>query len=99
MKKKVIAGLVCLNVLLLVMVIWLNMPQAKAQGYGGGTDYLVVTARYVGSSGDEAVFVTDLAKRLTLAWRYDRVAKKFRVFPGRDLKTDFRGNAGGEETP
>lgn len=99
MKKKVIVSLVCLNALLLVMVIWLNMPQAKAQAFGGATDYLVTSGRYTGSAGDEAIFVTDLGRRLTLAWRYDRVAKKFRVFPGRDLKTDFRAGAGGEETP
>lgn len=101
MKKKVIVGLVCLNALLLAAVVWLNIPQAKAQAFGGATDYLVTTGRFVGgsSSSDEAIYVTDLGKRLTLAWRFDRNAKKFVIYRGRDLKTDFRRGGGTEEAP
>jgi hypothetical protein len=89
MKKALIIALVCINVaLVLALVFTMNQQPAKAQG-GAGADYLVISAKV--ATNIDAVFVIDVAKQRMLALEPDP-NKKYKVNPysGRKLKTDFK---------
>ena len=89
MKKTLIVTLACVNVALLgALVLGTATPTADAQVFGGGRDYLMLTAN-IGTDND-AVYIIDLATRRMLTWRYDRTNKRLAPFRGRDLTNDFR---------
>ena len=91
MKKALIVALVCINVaLVLALVFTVNQQPAKAQA-GGGADYLVITAK-VGVNTD-AVFVIDVAKQKMLGLSPDPNRKgKLATYGGRVFKNDFKLN-------
>ena len=95
MKKMLIIALVCVNVGLLLALVFgtANIPQAKAQpGRGGGTDYLMVTGEI--SSDYEAVYIIDLAQRRLRGVKFDRSRKRLVPMQGRELEGDFSNRSG-----
>lgn len=99
MKKPLIIGLVCINVLLVAALVFTaGTPRANAQVYRGGADYLMVSG-HVGTDWD-AVYILDLGGRKLLGLRYDKTRKQMMPIRGRELNNDFRRggtdkNAGG----
>ena len=82
MKEKAIILLLCVNVaLLLALMFGTGVEKANAQVAGGAANYLVVTGT-IGQNTD-AIYVLDVARQRLLAWRYDHGGKKFRLFRGR----------------
>lgn len=89
MKNLVIVMLVCVNVALLgVLMLGLAPQPAKAQVVGGGTNYVMHTAKI--SDNYDAVYVIDLRSRKMLAFRIDKTSKKLTPYTGVDLVRDFR---------
>ena len=89
MRKGLIAGLVCLNVALLVALLaGVAVPRADAQVVGAGTDYLLMTGHI--SSGYDAVWVVELKNGLLLAYKFDKGQKELVPYRGRALRADFR---------
>ena len=89
MKKFVIIGLICLNVGLLLALAssaWAATP-AQAQVVVGGKNYMVLTAKV--RSDEDAVIITDLDTRRTLAFRYDNNKKDLVPFRGIKLDREF----------
>ena len=96
MKRSLIVALICLNVALLVSLLFVaSTPPANAQVYGGGADYLMMTGQ-IGSDWD-AVYVIDLASNRMLGWRYEKAQKRLRQMRGRELKNDFRQTTGSQQ--
>jgi hypothetical protein len=86
--------MVCVNVALLTAIIWFaGAPAAQAQVIGVN-DYVVITGN-VGQH-EEVVYVTDLAKRRTLPFYYDRDRGQLLPYKGVRLLRDF---GRGEELP
>ena len=89
MKKTLIVILVCVNLaLLLGLVFSPTARKAEAQVFRGGTDYLMITG-HINRDWD-AVYVIDLARRQLLGWRFDKGRKRLLPIRGRRLKDDFR---------
>lgn len=90
MRNLLIGLLVCLNVgLLLMLLLGSGAGSADAQVIGGGTDYMVITAR-IGSNYD-AIFIIDVAQQRLACWKFDRTLKRLVVLGrGRKLTRDFR---------
>ena len=90
MKRALVVTLVCINAaLLLGLVIGVNASDAKAQGIGARTDYLIMTG-HIGRDND-AVYVVDVRRQGMVAFRFDRNKKKLIAYRGvRKLKTDYR---------
>ena len=90
MKRALVVTLVCINAaLLLGLVIGVNASDAKAQGIGARTDYLIMTG-HIGRDND-AVYVVDVRRQGMVAFRFDRTKKKLIPLRGvRKLKTDYR---------
>jgi len=91
MKRAAIVALVCINVALLLGLMWGSaVPWAKAQGRYK-TDYLMVTGRHpIGET--EALYIVDLGKERLVALRWDIDRRRLVVIGdrGRDLKNDFK---------
>ena len=92
MKRAVIVGLVCVNLALLLALMWgAAVPSAKAQAGFLKTDYMVVSGKHPGRQ-IEAIYIVDLAKERLASLYYDRANKRVTVLGRpRDLKVDFRG--------
>ena len=88
MRRIVIVALVCVNAALLAVLL-LGAGRAEAQVIGGGTDYIVITARI--AEGHEAVFIIDVAEQEMAAWKFDRKRRSLVDLGGaRQLTRDFR---------
>jgi hypothetical protein len=88
MRRIVIAALVCVNVALLAALL-LGADPAEAQVVGGGTDYMVITARI--AEGHEAVFIIDVGEQEMAAWKFDRKRRRLvGLGEARQLTRDFR---------
>lgn len=89
MKKAILVALVCINVgLVLALVFGANTPQAKAQGFGAGGNYIAATGQY--GEGQEILYVVDLDAGRMIAWHYNQTGKRLSVVGTRELKRDFR---------
>jgi hypothetical protein len=88
MKRKLVIGLVCLNLALLAALIVVNVSPAAAQVERGANDYIMVTGKI--PAGLDAVYILDLKTRRLAAWRFDPAAKKLLPYKGRLLETDFK---------
>ena len=94
MKKALIVALVCINVALLVtLVLGSHVPQARAQAFRGGANYLMATGHI--STDVDAIYILNLGGRQLGAWRMDTNIRadrppRFIPFRGRDLRSDFR---------
>lgn len=93
MKRAAIIALVCLNVVLLLALMWGSaVPRARAQGRFR-TDYLMVTARHpLGQA--EALYIIDLGKERMAVLHFDLDRRRLVAVGdrGRDLKSDFRSD-------
>jgi len=89
MKKALIVSLVCVNAgLLAALLLGAAAPPAQAQVYGGGTDYLVVSAQL--AVDWDALWVLDLSKRRLRAFGFNKQSNRLLPFGGgRDLARDF----------
>lgn len=67
LKRFLITGLVFLNLVLMVSLVILSydLPEAYAQQRGGSTKYAAVTAQYTG--GTDALFLLHVQKKVLLA--------------------------------
>lgn len=89
-KRVVILTLVCLNMALLGLLVFLNTPAASAQQTEfRSTDYLVVTGR-VGEDLD-ALYVLDLAQQKLAVIKYDKTNRQLAPLATRTLPSDFGG--------
>ena len=95
MKKAVIVALVCVNVALLLTLIWQMSPSATAQddaAYYSPTNYIMVAGQI--ESGYELVYIIDMATRGLSVIQYDlsapRDGNQLIPFAHRDLASDFR---------
>lgn len=88
MKKLLIVALMCINVaLLLALVLGSGIREVKAQGFRK-TDYIMLTGKV--GSGQDAIFVVDLARDRLAAWRYEERRKRLVPYRGREFERDFR---------
>lgn len=87
MKKLLIVGLLCINVVLLLALVGVNLSPAQAQTARGGNDYMMVTAKV--TQDLDAVWVLDMKTRKLAAWRMDRTTRRLSPYRGRNLITDF----------
>ncbi len=89
MKKALIVALVCVNLTLLMALLFgPTTPKAHGQAFRGAADYLMITGKLATVKSD-AVYVVDLAQRRLLAWKFDRTRKRLIPYQGRDLRNDF----------
>jgi hypothetical protein len=88
MKKTLIVGLVCVNIVLVAMLINYNLNKAQAQTERGANNFIMTTGLV--EPGLEGVYVIDLKTRKMGVWRFDRTAKKLVPYKGRILTTDFK---------
>ena len=86
MKRIVIILLVCLNIGLIGVLLYVS--KAEAQVFGGSQNYIVVTGN-VGRT-DQALYIIDVQREQMLAWRFDEGRRKFVIYRGRQLKDDFK---------
>ena len=87
MKRACIVVLLCLNVVLLVALVGINMNKAQGQTVRGANNYLMATGRI--EANFDAIYVLDMKTRRLAAWQFDRTAKRLRPFKGRTLAQDF----------
>ena len=89
MARIMIAALVCVNVALLATLLVGAPEPAQGQVVGGGTDYMVITARI--ADGHEAVFIIDVGEQELAAWKFDRERRRLvDLGQPRQLTRDFR---------
>ena len=91
MKRAAIVVLTCINVALLLALMWgSTVPRVNAQQPGVfGKDYIMVTGLHPGTN-TEALYILDLAQARLAALRYDPAKERLFAFGARDLKDDFR---------
>ena len=88
MKQAILIALVCLNVALLVALVFVaSAPPAKAQVVGGGADYLIMTGAV--ATNYDALYVLDLGSRQLAAWKFDKKGNVLRLIGRRSLVRDF----------
>lgn len=92
-KRMCIAALVCANLLLLtgVVLVTTTPNAAYAQDTGLNYNYLIVTAEV--TTGNDAVFLLDVRRRLLHVFYNDRGARgltELRLVGSRNLDRDFR---------
>ena len=93
MKKTVIVALVCVNVaLLLALMFGAGTPKAQAQAFRGATDYLMGTGKARGRPADVG-YIIDLGRRRLLAWEFNKTRKALVPYRGRELTNDFTGKS------
>jgi hypothetical protein len=88
MKKVMIVALVCVNIaLVLALVFSLNEPAAQAQ-LKGNADYMVVTGKV--NDTLDALYVLDLGTLKLAAFQPDPSARgKLEIYQGKAIKGDF----------
>jgi len=88
MKQVMIVALVCVNIaLVLALVFGLNEPAAQAQ-IKGNADYMVVTGKV--NDTVDAVYILDIANLKLVAFQPDPGhGMKLEVYKGRNVKGDF----------
>ncbi|MFP4107258.1 MAG: hypothetical protein ACLFVU_14390 [Phycisphaerae bacterium] len=93
MKNALIAVLVCVNVALLVGLVFGSgaVDDAKAQVVIG-QDYMLVTGKI--DQNEDAVYITDLKKKQMLAFKYDRRQEAMVPFRGVRLLREFNRQMG-----
>lgn len=91
-KNLLLAGLVCLNLILLTILCIANyrLPEAVAQGTGLAGNYMIVA----GEIQDEydALYLLDLRARSLHAFYWDKGRRQLVYSDWRDLERDFRNN-------
>ena len=71
MKQIIIVALVCLNVSLLVALVFgIGTPAAEAQVIGGGTNYIMITGDI--RQDYDAIYIVDLGKRQLAGLKFDK---------------------------
>lgn len=90
MKQVMIVAMVCINVaLVLALVFSLNEPVANAQ-FRGNADYMVVPAHV--NDTVEAVYVFDIGQQKLLAFQPNPNNKmRLETYQGKIVKNDFAG--------
>ena len=91
MKRAAIVVLACINVALLLALMWGSaVPRASAQQPGVfGKDYIMVTGLHPGTN-TEALYILDVPQARLAALRYDQGKDRLFAFGARNLKDDFR---------
>lgn len=88
MRKGLIIALACINVALLLGLMYGAIPsEARAQGYRQ-TDYLMIPCQV--DNDEDAIFVIDLARQRLGAYRCSVSGKKITSYRYRSLTTDFK---------
>jgi hypothetical protein len=80
---------VCLNVALVLTLVLGAAEPAKAQNeYYRPSNYTMVAGKM--STGNEVLYVVDMASQRLAAWQWDHSAKRLKIMRGRLLDNDFR---------
>jgi hypothetical protein len=91
-RNKLLALLVCANVVLLAGLILrsTSLPSALAQGTGLAGNYVVVAGEV--RDQFDALYLLDLRTRVLTCYLFDRTSKRLTPTDSRDLERDFRNN-------
>lgn len=89
-KRKVIAGLIIVNVFLMAVLVtmsWTPDPVLAQRGGSGGGKYLAVTAEYTG--GTDALILMHTGKGILTALTPSQTTGELQITDSRDLNQDF----------
>jgi hypothetical protein len=92
MKRKSLAGLVVLNVVLLLVlgVLCLTPQPASAQLGAGRGDYFMVSGQSLGNQAS-TLYIIDVVSGRLVAVTYDKQKRALLPTAGRDVNEDVRG--------
>jgi hypothetical protein len=91
-KTTAIAGLICVNLLLLtaLCLAGYSLPTASAQGTGLSGNYILVSGEI--QDKYDALYLLDLRERTLHAFYWDKGRRDLIFSDSRDLERDFRNN-------